>query len=80
MVFWKHGESQYNLEGKIGGDAPLSYRGEQYATALPGLVKEIIGDKPLEVISFFDDACALLQFLSRFGHPLFVERSKPQRI
>ncbi|KAG9103679.1 Fructose-2,6-bisphosphatase [Ceratobasidium sp. 370] len=34
----RHGESQFNVEGKIGGDAPLSERGRQYASALPGLV------------------------------------------
>ncbi|GAA96654.1 uncharacterized protein L969DRAFT_97010 [Mixia osmundae IAM 14324] len=45
----RHGESQYNVEGKIGGDAPLSTRGAKYAAALPNLVKEHIGDKPLTV-------------------------------
>jgi 6-phosphofructo-2-kinase/fructose-2,6-biphosphatase 2 len=45
----RHGESQYNLEGKIGGDAPLSYRGELYAKALPGLVQSCVGDSPLTV-------------------------------
>ncbi|KAI0029409.1 bifunctional 6-phosphofructo-2-kinase/fructose-2,6-bisphosphate 2-phosphatase [Vararia minispora EC-137] len=45
----RHGESQYNLEGKIGGDAPLSERGQMYAQALPSLVKDNIGDAPLTV-------------------------------
>lgn len=40
----RHGESQYNLSGKIGGDADLSERGEAYAKALPGLVAESVGD------------------------------------
>ncbi|EON67995.1 fructose-2,6-bisphosphatase [Coniosporium apollinis CBS 100218] len=40
----RHGESQYNLNGKIGGDAELSERGEMYARALPGLVKQSVGD------------------------------------
>ncbi|XP_061178710.1 6-phosphofructo-2-kinase/fructose-2,6-bisphosphatase 4-like isoform X2 [Saccostrea echinata] len=30
----RHGESQMNLEGRIGGDSDLSPRGEEYATAL----------------------------------------------
>lgn len=34
----QHGESKYNLNGKIGGDADISERGEAYARALPGLV------------------------------------------
>lgn len=37
------------MEGKIGGDAPLSTQGEKYMEGLPKLVKEIIGDVPLTV-------------------------------
>ncbi|PGH14765.1 hypothetical protein AJ80_05809 [Polytolypa hystricis UAMH7299] len=36
----RHGESEYNLTGKIGGDSSLSSRGEAYARALPRLLKE----------------------------------------
>jgi 6-phosphofructo-2-kinase/fructose-2,6-biphosphatase 2 len=45
----QHGESMYNVEGKIGGDSDLSPRGWEYAKALPELVKKNIGDTPLEV-------------------------------
>ncbi|KAI9708645.1 MAG: Fructose-2,6-bisphosphatase [Bogoriella megaspora] len=45
----RHGESQYNLSQKIGGDADLSTRGEAYAKALPSLVKESAGDRTLTV-------------------------------
>ncbi|KAG9040861.1 Fructose-2,6-bisphosphatase [Tulasnella sp. UAMH 9824] len=45
----RHGESQYNVDGRIGGDAPLSPRGEAYAQALPSLILDNIGDKPLKV-------------------------------
>lgn len=45
----KHGESLFNLEDKIGGDAGLSPRGEQYALKLPELVRQNIGDRPLTV-------------------------------
>lgn len=45
----RHGESQYNVLGKIGGDSYLSPRGEQYASALPQLLKDNIGDAPLTV-------------------------------
>ncbi|TPX36989.1 hypothetical protein SmJEL517_g00880 [Synchytrium microbalum] len=34
----RHGESEYNVAGKIGGNANLSSRGEQYAARLPGIV------------------------------------------
>ena len=33
----------YNLDGRIGGDALLSQRGEQYARKLPELVLESVG-------------------------------------
>ncbi|KAL8409494.1 hypothetical protein RB594_007798 [Gaeumannomyces avenae] len=46
----RHGESLFNLEGRIGGDTLLSPRGEQYAKALPDLVLKSVGDnRPLTV-------------------------------
>ncbi|OAL34285.1 hypothetical protein AYO20_06338 [Fonsecaea nubica] len=47
----RHGESEYNLEGKIGGDANLSERGERYARMLPELVKRsgLPKDAPLTI-------------------------------
>ena len=45
----RHGESQYNVEGKIGGDADLSEHGWAYARALPQLIRDHIGDEPLTV-------------------------------
>ncbi|KAK7948487.1 6-phosphofructo-2-kinase [Apiospora aurea] len=46
----RHGESLYNLDGRIGGDADLSPRGHQYAQKLPQLVADSIGeDRPLTV-------------------------------
>jgi 6-phosphofructo-2-kinase / fructose-2,6-biphosphatase 2 len=38
----QHGESLFNLEGKIGGDADLSPRGQEYARALPGIVEKCV--------------------------------------
>ncbi|KAF8270376.1 bifunctional 6-phosphofructo-2-kinase/fructose-2,6-bisphosphate 2-phosphatase [Lactarius quietus] len=49
IFFSRHGESQYNVEGKIGGDAGLSERGLKYANALPDLIRDNIGDAPLTV-------------------------------
>ncbi|MCJ1227266.1 Fructose-2,6-bisphosphatase [Toensbergia leucococca] len=40
----RHGESEFNLDGKIGGDANISERGELYARALPDLVAKCVGD------------------------------------
>ena len=34
----RHGESRYNLAGKLGGDSPLSERGEAYARLLPDVI------------------------------------------
>ncbi|KAI9271805.1 6-phosphofructo-2-kinase-domain-containing protein [Phascolomyces articulosus] len=47
--FSRHGESQFNLEDKIGGDADLSPRGQMYADALPELIEKHLGDRPLTV-------------------------------
>ncbi|KAI5118366.1 hypothetical protein M0805_004338 [Coniferiporia weirii] len=49
IFFSRHGESQYNVEGKIGGDSSLSERGMLYARALPALITDNIGDAPLTV-------------------------------
>ncbi|KAH7103815.1 bifunctional 6-phosphofructo-2-kinase/fructose-2,6-bisphosphate 2-phosphatase [Auriculariales sp. MPI-PUGE-AT-0066] len=43
IFFSRHGESVYNVEGKIGGDSSLSERGLQYANALPALIEDNIG-------------------------------------
>jgi 6-phosphofructo-2-kinase / fructose-2,6-biphosphatase 2 len=39
----RHGESMYNLDGRIGGDSDISPRGQQYARKLPELVRESVG-------------------------------------
>lgn len=46
----RHGESQHNVEGKIGGDALLSPAGEKFSAALPDLLKaHLKPDTPLTV-------------------------------
>lgn len=40
----RHGESEYNLTGRIGGDANLSERGWRYAKKLPELVLNSLGE------------------------------------
>ncbi|OAA49127.1 fructose-2,6-bisphosphatase [Beauveria brongniartii RCEF 3172] len=46
----RHGESLYNLDGRIGGDTMLSPRGQLYAKKLPELVRGSVGDdRPLTV-------------------------------
>ncbi|KAG6335222.1 hypothetical protein ID866_3867 [Astraeus odoratus] len=49
IFFSRHGESQFNVEGKIGGDSPLSERGMEYSRALPDLIRKHVGDAPLTV-------------------------------
>ncbi|KOB71279.1 Uncharacterized protein OBRU01_13924 [Operophtera brumata] len=46
----QHGESMYNVEGRIGGDSALSARGRTYAAALSGYIEQqgrIGGDSAL---------------------------------
>lgn len=40
----RHGESEYNLTGQLGGDANLSERGKLYANKLPELVRQALGE------------------------------------
>ncbi|KAI7871559.1 6-phosphofructo-2-kinase-domain-containing protein [Spinellus fusiger] len=49
IYFSRHGESQYNVSGKIGGDSFLSPRGELYAAKLPSLISDNLGGNPLTV-------------------------------
>ncbi|CAK9437419.1 uncharacterized protein LODBEIA_P17970 [Lodderomyces beijingensis] len=41
----RHGESEFNLTGQIGGDANLSERGWRYAKKLPDLVLKSLGEE-----------------------------------
>lgn len=41
----RHGESEYNLTGKIGGDLNLSERGWRYAKKLPEIVLKSLGEE-----------------------------------
>ncbi|KAJ3415760.1 Fructose-2,6-bisphosphatase [Chytridiales sp. JEL 0842] len=43
IYFSRHGESMFNVEGKIGGDADLSPQGVLFAKKLPELLKEKLG-------------------------------------
>ncbi|KAI7902517.1 6-phosphofructo-2-kinase-domain-containing protein [Cokeromyces recurvatus] len=45
IYFSRHGESGYNLLGKIGGDSSLSKRGRLYARKLPDLIKTHLGEE-----------------------------------
>ena len=42
FYFTRHGQSEYNEYGQIGGDSGLTARGEEYATALGKWVSENI--------------------------------------
>ncbi|KAK9378346.1 6-phosphofructo-2-kinase-domain-containing protein [Kockiozyma suomiensis] len=45
----RHGESMFNVDGKIGGDSDLSPRGREYARQLPAITRKSVGDQPLTV-------------------------------
>jgi broad specificity phosphatase PhoE len=45
----RHGESEYNVEGRIGGDAPLSSRGLAYAQCLGEAIRKRSKGRPLAV-------------------------------
>mmetsp|Transcript_6165 Transcript_6165/g.11677 ORF Transcript_6165/g.11677 Transcript_6165/m.11677 type:complete len:512 (+) Transcript_6165:348-1883(+) len=47
FYFTRHGQSEYNLLGKIGGDSGLSHNGLEYARRLAKFAKEVIGTKTI---------------------------------
>ncbi|KAL1914487.1 uncharacterized protein VTP21DRAFT_8870 [Calcarisporiella thermophila] len=49
IFFSRHGESVYNVEGKIGGDSDLSPRGQLYAKAIPKLIEQHFSGTNLKV-------------------------------
>jgi len=51
ILLTRHGESLYNLHGRIGGDSSLSPRGERYAVALAAKVGELVGSDPVRVMT-----------------------------
>ena len=44
----RHGQSEYNLLGKIGGDSGLSQNGVEYARRLAKYAEEVIGIKSVD--------------------------------
>ncbi|KAF9215264.1 Fructose-2,6-bisphosphatase [Podila verticillata] len=44
IFFSRHGESLFNVMGKLGGDSDLSARGKQYARSLPLLIATHLGN------------------------------------
>ncbi|KAI8622212.1 histidine phosphatase superfamily [Chytriomyces sp. MP71] len=45
VYFSRHGESAFNVEGKIGGDSDLSPRGWMYANSLPEIIRKQMEDQ-----------------------------------
>jgi len=81
IFFSRHGESQFNVEGKIGGDSSLSSRGMKYACALPDLITDNIGNAPLTVSISpatypLYSAILIRSHLTRSGPQRFSERFK----
>ncbi|KAJ2945509.1 hypothetical protein O0L34_g323 [Tuta absoluta] len=49
LYFTRHGESEYNVLGRIGGDANLSARGQLYASALAEYMNALATCEPVTV-------------------------------
>lgn len=49
ILLSRHGQSLFNVEGRIGGDTGLSDAGQQYAQRLATFVDAAVGDAPLTV-------------------------------
>eukprot|EP00892_Ulva_mutabilis_P001012 jgi/Ulvmu1/10911/UM007_0088.1 len=46
VTFWfaRHGQSEYNVEDRIGGDSSITAKGQRFADALPGLFGRVLRD------------------------------------
>lgn len=49
LYFTRHGESEYNVLGRIGGDASLSPRGQLYAQALSNYINTLTGLEGVQI-------------------------------
>lgn len=67
--FSRHGESQFNAQGRIGGDSPLSPRGLLYATKLNEFVASVYPRR-------YDDECvAWIASSHQSSHHLHIHTS-----
>jgi broad specificity phosphatase PhoE/predicted kinase len=64
----RHGESEWNVLGRIGGDSPLSPRGRAYAQGLAAHVREHFG-----AVSDLDVWTSTLQRTKQTAEPLGIE-------
>src|ERR1700733_2889263 len=67
-----HGESAFNVLGRIGGDSPLSEAGRAYAEALGGVVRERIGS---EVVVWTSTLRRTLETADLMGLPRLAWRA-----
>ena len=44
IYFARHGESNFNVQGRIGGDSDLSPRGQTFARKLPSVLNPLLGE------------------------------------
>lgn len=51
VIQFQHGESEYNVLGRIGGDASLSPRGELYGIALAEFMNTLAAREPMLVFT-----------------------------
>jgi 6-phosphofructo-2-kinase/fructose-2,6-biphosphatase 2 len=50
FIISRHGESMYNLEGKIGGNSDLSPQGKKFAELLPNAISKFVGDNDRRLV------------------------------
>lgn len=77
LYFSRHGESDYNVLGRIGGDADLSKRGRSYAERLTKFLGAAPGVVPPKLVRIYSRVLGFsnyLRFLSiyRFGPQNYV--------
>jgi 6-phosphofructo-2-kinase/fructose-2,6-biphosphatase 2 len=65
----RHGETEFNQAGRIGGDADLSENGRHFAAKLPELLKKNLGDDSSSLVVWTSTLKRTIQTVEHLPYP-----------
>lgn len=87
VTFWfaRHGQSEYNVEDRIGGDSSITAKGQRFADALPGLFGRVLkaaGEDPRFITVWTSTLLRTIQTASKLPLPQVRPRpsATPRRV
>lgn len=74
VTFWfaRHGQSEYNVEDRIGGDSSITAKGQRFADALPALFGRVLqaaGEDPRFISVWTSTLLRTIQTASKLPLP-----------